>query len=251
MKRPVLLLEVFVIKAIIFDFDGVLAESVDIKTKAFTRLFEHEGERVVKEIVEYHIKNAGVSRFEKFGYIYKEILKKPLTDVDFQDLCNRFSQLVVDEVVNAPFVKGAKEFLENYSSIYDCYVASATPQEEMEKIVKRRQMSRYFKGIYGSPKKKGDIVREILATYTLRHAATSFHSVLSPPSSVLLTQPSVLSPQSFVYVGDALSDYEAAKENNVAFIARITHNNGLLFKTVICTKIQDLQNLRITIDSKT
>ncbi len=31
------------IKAIIFDFDGVIVESVDIKTKAFARLFEHGG----------------------------------------------------------------------------------------------------------------------------------------------------------------------------------------------------------------
>lgn len=226
MKRPVLLLEVFVIKAIIFDFDGVLAESVDIKTKAFARLFEREGERVIEEIVEYHIKNAGVSRFEKFGYIYKEILKIPLTDVDFRNLCNRFSLLVVDEVVNAPFVKGAREFLENYSSVYNCYIASATPREEMEKIVKRRQMSRYFKGIYGAPTKKTDVVKTILFTHDLK-------------------------PDNVIYIGDAISDYEAAKENNVAFIARITHNNDLPFKTVNCTKIQDLQNLRITIDSKT
>lgn len=226
MKRPVLLLEVFVIKAIIFDFDGVLVESVDIKTKAFAKLFEYEENVIIKEIVDYHLKNTGVSRFDKFRYIYKEILKKPLTDVDFQNLCNRFSLLVVDEVVDAPFVKGAKEFLENYSSIYDCYVASATPQEEMEKIVKRRQMSRYFKGIYGAPKKKADVVRTILFTYDLK-------------------------PDNVIYIGDAISDYEAAKENNVAFIVRITHNNNLLFKTVNCTKIQDLQNLRITIDSKT
>jgi len=46
------------IKAIIFDFDGVLVESVDIKTKAFAGLFEHEGDSIVRRVVAYHIKNA-------------------------------------------------------------------------------------------------------------------------------------------------------------------------------------------------
>jgi len=68
------------IKAIIFDFDGVLVESVDIKTKAFAGLFEHEGDSIVRRVVAYHIKNAGVSRFEKFRHIYKEMLDRELTE---------------------------------------------------------------------------------------------------------------------------------------------------------------------------
>ena len=58
------------LKAIFFDFDGVLVESVDIKTRAFSKLFEREGEDVVKKVIDYHIDNGGVSRYEKFRYIY-------------------------------------------------------------------------------------------------------------------------------------------------------------------------------------
>ena len=102
------------IKAVVFDFDGVLVESVDIKTNAFARLFEEEGESVVERVVEYHLENTGVSRFEKFKYIHKTILKKELSDERFKELCGRFSELVADEVAKAPFVKGAKKFLERY-----------------------------------------------------------------------------------------------------------------------------------------
>lgn len=217
------------IKAIIFDFDGVLVESIDIKTNAFAKLFKTEGEDIVEKVVDYHLKNAGVSRFEKIKYIYQNMLKRDLSEKTFDDLCQRFSHLVVDEVVNAPYVKGAKEFLDRYSSKYMCFIASATPQDEIEEIIKRRHMMRYFKGVYGSPKKKGDIVREILDTYTLEYNAMSFNSVLSH--------------QSFVYIGDAMSDYEAAMVNNVAFVARITEDNGLLFKGINCSKTNDLQNL--------
>lgn len=216
------------VKVIIFDFDGVLVESVDIKTKAFIKLFEYNGKEIIEKVVDYHLKNLGVSRFDKFKYIYREILNNQLTEELFESLCQRFSQLVMDEVVKAPYVKGAKEFLDRWAEIYQCYIASATPQEEIEEIIRRRKMSHYFKGIYGSPKKKVDIVRDILATYRLRHEIASSHSVLSP--------------QSFVYVGDALSDYTSAKDNSIKFIARINKNESIFLNTN-CLKIKDLMNL--------
>lgn len=208
------------IKAIIFDFDGVLIESVDIKTNAFAKLFGSEGNEIVEKVVDYHLKNTGVSRFEKIRYIYKNMLNRDMSERTFDDLCQQFSHLVIDEVVNAPYVKGAKEFLDGYANKYLCYVASATPQGEIEEIVKRRHMMSYFKGVYGSPKKKGDIVREILA-------------VSSAPS-----------PQSFVYIGDAHSDYEAAKDNRVAFVARLNITNEKLFRDMNCIKINNLISLQ-------
>ena len=45
------------IKAIIFDYDGVIAESNLIKTEAMQILFEREGKEVQSNIVNYHLKN--------------------------------------------------------------------------------------------------------------------------------------------------------------------------------------------------
>ena len=205
------------VKTVIFDFDGVLVESVDIKTNAFARLFEKEGGGVVKKVVDYHLNNAGVSRFEKFRHIYKNVLHRSLTDEKFEELCRLFSKLVMDEVVAAPYVKGAKEFLDNYSSRYSCFISSATPQKEIEEITISREMESYFKGIYGSPKDKGAIVKDVLLTNNI-------------------------SPKEAVYVGDALSDYTAASLNSVPFIARIDRNEEI-FSGIRCVKIKDLVNL--------
>ncbi|HXW99392.1 MAG TPA: HAD family hydrolase, partial [Methanomicrobiales archaeon] len=67
---------------LILDFDGVVLESVGVKTAAFRTLFSFVPAHVDK-IVEYHRRNTGVSRFDKFRYIYREILKDPLSEEQF------------------------------------------------------------------------------------------------------------------------------------------------------------------------
>ncbi|MDD1661933.1 MAG: HAD family hydrolase, partial [Methanomicrobiales archaeon] len=65
------------IASLLLDFDGVILESVEVKTRAFRELFSFRPDHV-GEIVAYHMRNTGVSRFDKFRHIYREILKEPL-----------------------------------------------------------------------------------------------------------------------------------------------------------------------------
>ena len=51
-----------------------------------------------------------------------------------------------------------------------------------------------------------------------------------------------MKPDEVIYVGDAMSDYQAACENSIRFIARI-HNNESIFKGIECIKIMDLTGL--------
>ena len=52
--------------AIIFDFDGVIAESVEIKTEAFRDMYSSYGKDISDSVVDHHLINGGMSRFEKF-----------------------------------------------------------------------------------------------------------------------------------------------------------------------------------------
>ena len=206
------------IESIVFDFDGVLVESLDIKTKAFGQLFESEGSEVARQIVQYHVQNMGKSRLDKFKHIYAHILKRPLGESEFEDLCRRFSSLVLEKVVEAPSVSGALEFLRAYSDSFQCFVASATPHSEIEEIVKKRGMSGFFCGVFGAPTTKKEIVR-------------------------LLIDGKKISTPTSVFVGDALADYSAATENGLYFIARLNHTNERIFDQIECPKIKDLKNL--------
>ena len=203
------------IKAIIFDFDGVLVESINIKTRAFKKLFESEGSDIADKVETYHLDNTGVSRFEKFRYIYRNILELKLDENILSDLCNRFSKLVVGEVVKAPYVKGAREFLEDCNGKYTFFIISATPQYEIENIIKNRKIVHFFKSVYGSPQKKEDAVRKIICDNKLKSSE-------------------------IVYIGDASSDFKAAKANSIYFIARIYQGNEDIFKNIDCIKIDNL-----------
>ena len=210
------------IKVLIFDFDGVIVESVDIKTNAFAKLFESEGSEIVEKVEDYHRAHTGVSRYDKFRYIYRNFLRRELTDATFEELCMKFSKLVVDDVVGAPYVPGAREFLENSFRRYRCVVSSATPQSEIEEIVEKRNMRRYFAALYGAPEEKKRIVQKALSVYRA-------------------------TPRETVSIGDALSDYEAASSNGVRFIARVTESTPQ-FEDIDCVKVKDLTGLQSVLE---
>ena len=53
-------------KVVILDFDGVILDSVNIKTEAFKEIFNRESKVIQNKIVNYHLKNGGISREKKF-----------------------------------------------------------------------------------------------------------------------------------------------------------------------------------------
>jgi len=194
------------IDAIFFDFDGVILESVDVKGWAFGKLFEAFPEQVEK-IVEFHYANGGMSRFEKFRHIYAHILNQPLSDRDFESLCKRFSELVFNRVISCEYVPGALEFIEEHSKNIKMFIISGTPQDEIEQIVLAKKIDGHFLGVYGSPTGKSYWVKKILRDHMLIRGRTFF-------------------------VGDAMSDYQAAKDNQIKFVARMTAANENVFKSV-------------------
>ncbi len=202
--------------AIIFDFDGVLVESVDVKTQAFATLYLEYGPEVVKKVVDYHLQHGGISRFTKFKYYQEIVLGKKLKVGEEEQLGERFSQLVVEAIVNSPWVPGAGEFLKNYHKRIALFVASGTPNEELAEIIHRRNMEKYFISFHGTPAKKGEIIRAILRKHFFE------------PNRVLM-------------IGDALADCEGAQIAKVDFLGRLTGDENLFPRGT--NLIQDLISL--------
>ncbi len=211
------------IQAIGFDFDGVLVESVDIKTRAYACLFEDEGPEVVQQVIDYHLAHSGVSRFEKFRTIHSDILKQELNDKRFRFLCDRFSRIVVDAVIAAPWVAGAREFLERNFRKYRMFVVSGTPESELQEIVECRGMMRFFEAVRGSPKDKVTLLAEVENDLSLVREKT-------------------------VYVGDAKTDWNAAQALGLTFLWRRSPNGAQYLEEFLGSPMIDLNQLEARLD---
>jgi len=64
------------IKNLIFDFDGVILDSVEIKNKAFLKTLKPFNKNIKKKFMKFHLNNLGISRFRKFEYLCKDLLKQ-------------------------------------------------------------------------------------------------------------------------------------------------------------------------------
>jgi HAD superfamily hydrolase (TIGR01549 family) len=189
------------LEAIIFDFDGVLVESVDVKTQAFSDMYAEYGPEIVEKVIAYHVEHGGVSRYKKFRYYQETLLGKHLSSEEEKTLGDTFSRLVKDAVVAAAWVPGAYEFLSAYYRTCALFIASGTPEEEMREIIRLREMTHFFVSVHGTPASKAEIIEHICT----RHG---------------------FNRRFVLMVGDAETDYEGALSAGVRFVGRVPEGQG-------------------------
>lgn len=206
------------IKNIFFDFDGVLAESVHVKTQAYNDLYLPFGDDIAQKVVEHHRANGGMSRFEKFRIYHKEFLGKIIDDQKIDELSELYSNLVVEKVVNAPEIKGAKYFLDKYQERLNYWVITGTPTSEIKKITELRNIKKYFIELCGSPTKKWEWTEYLIDKYGLKREETLF-------------------------LGDAMSDYKAAEKSKLHFALRDYEETYELFKEYDVMRFTDFYDL--------
>jgi len=181
------------IKAIIFDFDGVIAESVEVKTDAFAELYSAYGKDIIKKVIKYHQENGGVSRFEKIKYYHKEFLNIILKENDIYELAHVFSELVKDRVIDAPYVSGVMDFIKHKFGEYKLFISTGTPTDEIRYILMKRGIDSYFLDVFGSPDIKSKHIKKII----FKHG---------------------LNPNEIIFFGDSDTDLQAAEEVGTNFV---------------------------------
>ncbi len=203
------------LRAIVFDFDGVIIESAGIKKESYRKLFEEEFPDHLDEILTYQESRGGVTRRQQFEEIHENILHEKPAPGRVNALEERYVGLMFDRVLSAPLVAGALEFLEKFHRRTDLFVASATPEDELSHIIRERRLAPFFKDVYGSPTPKAEVLKLIAGRVG---CATG----------------------ELIFIGDYPTDREAAEAAGVPFIARL----GSIDELEKCAeKIKDLTEL--------
>ena len=182
------------LKNIIFDFDGVILDTVDIKTKVFSSLYAHESLDFQEYVVKYHLAHGGISRVKKIEH-FEEVLSQgdQVCENKIQQKITEFTNLNLRKVLKADFIPGVLEFIKFKSNKSQLFVCSGVPEKELKLIIKKKKLEHYFKDIFGSPTGKRDIILSIIDKYDLLSSEV-------------------------VFIGDSMTDYQAAIETGIQFI---------------------------------
>jgi len=198
-------------QAVFFDFDGVIADSTQVKIRALTTLFASYGTAVQEAVVRYHLDNGGMPRHEKIRHCFTAFAGQSLTEAELEQAGLTFSTLVLDEVVAAPLIAGARDTLERLKlADIPVFVVSGTPGDEMRLIVVRKTLAPYFAEVHGSPQDKPTIIADILT----RRGFSSNRCL---------------------FIGDAMADYHAAMARGLHFLGIVPAGRNSIFPANVPT----------------
>jgi len=206
------------LKGIIFDFDGVVAQSVQVKTDAFAFLYKSYGDTIVKKVIKHHEANGGMSRFEKIKLYNESFLNKVVTNEEIEKLANQFSKLVVKKVIESPYVPGVIQYIQKCTKKYKLFISTGTPTDEMKEILNERGIAKYFMEVYGSPEKKSLHLSKIMSKYNYY-------------------------PNELIFYGDSATDIDAAEKADIPFVLIKNNFNEELVKTYKGQIIFNFSNL--------
>ncbi|MCB1324863.1 MAG: HAD family hydrolase [Spirochaetales bacterium] len=181
------------IEAVFFDFDGVIVDSVPVKTDAFRTLFAPLGPRATRFILAYHKRNGGIDRHTKIRYVLKR-LRLYRDEEQVRQLGAAFGESVRERIVAMDNRQGIDRLLEDIKRAgLKAFVVSGTPEEELRDIIIRKGLADFFNEVCGSPRRK----REILETLSMKFEIRLSRSV---------------------FIGDAPSDFAAAQAVGMYFV---------------------------------
>ena len=201
------------IKNIIFDFDGVILDSIPVKTEAFRKLFKSFPKKEVDELIKYHLENGGMSRYKKIEYFFTQILNEHIINEDVLKYAEIYSQITKEELSQKKYlILDSLNFIkENYKK-YNLHIASGADEKDLKYICNKLDLEKYFLSINGSPKVKSEIVKDILKNNNYKKEET-------------------------ILIGDSINDLEAANQNNIEFYG---YNNIKLFNFNYIYKIKEI-----------
>jgi phosphoglycolate phosphatase-like HAD superfamily hydrolase len=175
----------------IFDCDGVILKSNSIKTNAFKHALNEFNKNKVDMLINYHKKNGGISRQKKIEYFFNNIEKKTINP-NLDKYINRFGKYSRSQLMKSVLIGGVLNFIKHiHKNDKRLFIVSGSLETELKYILKYKNISKYFTGIFGSPKDKYEILKNLSV---------------------------IIESKKSVFFGDSEIDYFVSKSNNIDFV---------------------------------
>lgn len=204
------------VKFILFDLDGVLFDSLNLKGEIFIKVFSSYSQFSSK-IMQFHLANGGVPRRQKIEYIYKLITESTPSEETLDALTVTFSNILNSRLSDIKLFPGASQVLASLTKMgYKLFSISSMPTIEAESILQNLEIKKFFNGI--------------LETSSGKIAAVS----------KFIQRNSVVN-NNIIYVGDSREDFICAKTFDLTFILVNNENFDEVDRNTL--KIQTLKEL--------
>tara|TARA_Y100000816_G_scaffold269835_1_gene233092 strand:- start:508 stop:1125 length:618 start_codon:yes stop_codon:yes gene_type:complete len=186
---------------ILWDFDGVILDSMAVRDWGFRKIFRHYSSEKVEDLIKFHRENGGKSRYVKIRYFYENILFKTISEEKINEYSSLFSELMKKKLIDKKnLIHDSVHYIDKYKSKYNFHIVSGSDQEELRYLSKRLNISNYFVSIHGSPTPKEVLIDKLIKKFEYKIDETCL-------------------------IGDSINDLEAAYANKIKFYG---YNNHLL-----------------------
>ena len=186
---------------ILWDFDGVILDSMPTRGYGFKKVLEDYPDNEVEKLLVFHKENGGLSRYVKFRYFFEEVRDDSLSEEKLSRLANSYSEIMRERLCESEnLISEAVNYIKKNQHSFTMHIVSGSDGNELRYLCNQLNISQYFKTIEGSPTPKIKLIGNLIQKFNY-------------------------TPKELCLIGDSKNDLEAAEANKIDFFG---YNNRSL-----------------------
>jgi len=187
-------LDIISYDTVIFDFDGVIVDSNNLKLRAMKETLQIYDKNIVDEFLNDFKGNFGTQRKEHFvNFYYNYLCNSNFFEVFFDVHEKKYSRHVTEYYRGVSLTTGIINLLQClYKNSIPCHIVTAGDVKQVNEVLKKKSLEKFFLSTTGTPKSKVENINKIFSTFKNKG--------------------------SMLFIGDALADLKAAMELDIDFL---------------------------------